>query len=451
MNFDDSNSHVFPRDASLTPRRAVSAQGCYVIDDTGKRYLDGSGGAIVSGFGHSHPTILSAIRRHLDGVVDTHSMFFMTESQQQLAQHLYELSDGHLERSLFFSSGSEAVEAAIKIARQYHFERGDTERLHVVSRQRSYHGNTMGALALGDPLRSPMYGPYLRAAPQIPAYFPYREQLAGEPEDVYALRCADALEETITRLGPGTVSATIVETVVGSSLGAVPTPPCYLQRIREICDRHGVLLILDEVMCGAGRTGSFFAYQQEKVRPDILTMAKGLSGGHLPLSAVCTGGRIFEAVSHGSRKLGVTQTYMGHPLACAAGLGVMEIVRGTDLIDSVKGKGERLMQKLQDRFRNHPHVDYIRGRGLFVGVEIVLDKATKRPFPAKEVMFRKIRQRAFDEGLICWPNTGTASEGGDFVLLGPPYIITDAELDTLVELLARAVDACTFEAARRVA
>ena len=444
----DDGTHIFPRDASLLARHAVAAQGCYVVDDTGKRYLDGSGGAAVSAFGHSHPVILAAIRRQLEGVVDTHSMFFSTDSQRQLAQHLYELSDGHFARSLFFSSGSEAVEAAIKLARQYHFECGDTRRLHVVSRQKSYHGNTMGALSLSDPSRSPMFGPYVRGAAQIPAYFPYRDQRDGETADQYALRCADALEETIIRLGPDTVSAFIVETVVGSSLGAVPTPPCYLQRIREICDRHGALLICDEVMCGAGRTGSFFACQQEQVRPDLLTLAKGLSGGHLPLSAVCTTSAIHEAVSAGSGKLGVTQTYMGHPLACAAGLGVMEIVRGTDLLGGVRGKGERLMQKLRDRFRDHPHVDYIRGRGLFVGVELVLDRATKRPFPAAEFMFRRIRQRAFELGLICWPGTGSAAEGGDFVLIAPPYIITDGEMDDLVERLAGAVDSCIADRAR---
>lgn len=439
----DEPSHIFPRDASLTTRHAVSAQGCYVVDADGRRYLDGSGGAAVSAFGHGHPVILDAIRRHLDGVVDTHSMFFTTDTQRQLSQHLYELSDGHFERSLFFSSGSEAVEAAIKLARQYHFERGETQRLHVISRQKSYHGNTLGALSLSDPSRSPMFGPYVRGMVQIPAYFPYREQRGDESTGQYALRCADALEEAMVRLGPATVSAFIVETVVGSSLGAVPTPACYLERIRAICDRHGVLLIFDEVMCGAGRTGTFFAWQQENARPDILTLAKGLSGGHLPLSAVCTSGAIHRAVSQGSGKLGVTQTYMGHPLACAAGLGVMAIVRGTDLLATVHGKGERLMQKLRERFRDHPHVDYIRGRGLFIGLELVADRATRAPFPREAFMFRKLRQRAFELGLICWPGTGSAADGGDFVLVAPPYIISDDEMDELVEKLAGAVDSCT--------
>jgi adenosylmethionine-8-amino-7-oxononanoate aminotransferase len=321
----------------------------------------------------------------------------------------------------------------------------------VVSRQKSYHGNTMGALSLSDPSRSPMFGPYVRGAAQVPAFFPYRDQRDGEPVDQYALRCADALEETVLRLGPENVSAFIVETVVGSSLGAVPTPPCYLRRIREICDRHGLLLICDEVMCGAGRTGTFFACEQEQVRPDILTLAKGLSGGHLPLSAVCATSGIHEAVSAGSGKLGVTQTYMGHPLACAAGLGVMEIVRGSDLLAGVSSKGERLMQQLRDRFRDHPHVDYIRGRGLFVGVELVLDRATKQPFPAAEFMFRRVRQRAFEQGLICWPGTGSAAQGGDFVLIAPPYIITDGEMDDLVERLAGAVDACIADRGRGTA
>jgi len=443
MGNENNNSHVFSRDASLIPRKAVSAQGCYVVDSSGKRYLDGSGGAAVSAYGHNHPLILDAIRRQLDRVVDTHSMFFVTDVQEQLAQHLYELSDGHFTHSLFFSSGSEAIEGALKIARQFHLERGEAQRIHVISRRKSFHGNTMGALSLSDASRGPLFSPYMRPAAQIPAYFPYRGQGREESGDAYALRCADALEETILELVPDTVSAFFVETVVGSSLGAVPTPACYLERIRKICDRHGILLIFDEVMCGAGRTGSFFAYEQERVKPDILTLAKGLSGGHLPLSAVCTSSAIHQAISRGSGKLGATQTYMGHPLACAAGLGVMEIVRGSDLLAGVHGKGERLMQKLRDRFSDHPHVDYLRGRGLFVGLEVVLDKANKQPYPAEQFMFRKVRQKAFDEGLICWPGCGSADNGGDFILLAPPYIISDAEMDELVEKLARTIDLVT--------
>ncbi|MDH3533749.1 MAG: aminotransferase class III-fold pyridoxal phosphate-dependent enzyme, partial [Gammaproteobacteria bacterium] len=401
-------------------------------------------GAAVSAFGHSHPVILEAIRRQLDSVVDTHSMFFTNGPQEQLAEHLSELSDGHFARSLFFSSGSEAVEGALKLARQYHVERGEPERVHVISRQKSYHGNTMGALSLSDASRGPLFSPYIMPAKQIPAYFPYRFQRAEESEEDYALRCIDALEDAILELGPETVSAFFVETVVGSSLGVVPTPPVYLQRAREICDRYGVLLVFDEVMCGAGRTGTFFAYEQERVRPDLLTMAKGLSGGHIPLSAVCATAEIYDAIHQGSGKIGVTQTYMGHPLACAAGLGVMEIVRKTDLIGSVAGKGERLIGKLRKRFGDHPHIDYIRGRGLFMGMEVVSDRTRKEPYPAQDFMFRKIRQTAFDEGLICWPGCGSANNGGDFILLAPPYIISDAEMDELVDLLAKTIDRCTL-------
>jgi adenosylmethionine-8-amino-7-oxononanoate aminotransferase len=436
-------SHIFSRDASLLTRHAVSAQGCYVVDDTGKRYLDGSGGAAVSAYGHNHPVILDAIRRHLDCVVDTHSMFFITDSQKQLAHHLFELSGGHFANSLFFSSGSEAIEAALKVARQFHVERGDSQRVHVVSRQKSYHGNTMGALSLSDASRGPYFSPYLLPSAQVPAFFPYRGQGMEESVNDYAMRCANALEETLHELGPETVSAFFVETVVGSSLGAVPTPPCYLKRAREICDRYGVLLVFDEVMCGAGRTGSFFAWEQECAKPDILTLAKGLSGGHLPLSAVCTTEEVHQAIAGGSGKLSATQTYMGHPLACAAGLGAMEIVRGTDLIDQVAGKGELLMQKLHDRFYDHPHIDYIRGRGLFVGLELVQDKVNRQPFPAEQFMFRKVRQKAFDQGLICWPGCGSADNGGDFILLAPPYIIADAEMDELVNKLATTIDLCT--------
>lgn len=423
----------------------AAARGCTVIDGDGRRYLDGSGGAAVSAFGHSHPLILEAIRRQLDSVVDTHSMFFTNGPQEQLAEHLYDLSDGHFARSLFFSSGSEAVEGALKLARQYHVERGEPGRVHVISREKSYHGNTMGALSLSDASRGPLFSPYVVAAKQIPAYFPYRFQRADESEDDYALRCIDALEAAILELGPETVSAFFVETVVGSSLGVVPTPPVYLERAREICDRYGVLLVFDEVMCGAGRTGTFFAYEQERARPDLLTLAKGLSGGHIPLSAVCATAEIYDAIRHGSGKIGVTQTYMGHPLACAAGLGVMEIVRKTDLIGTVAGKGERLIGKLRERLGDHPHIDCIRGRGLFMGMEVVSDKSRKEPYPAQDFMFRKLRQTAFDEGLICWPGCGSASNGGDFILLAPPYIISDGEMDELVDLLAKTIDRCTLD------
>ncbi len=437
-HFDES--HLFARNTKLKTRRAIAAEGCYIIDSNGKRFLDGSGGAAVSAFGHNHPTILAAIRKQLDGVIDTHNLFFTTDSQQKLSQHLYDLSNGHLARTVFCSSGSEAVEVAIKLARQYHLERGEPDRIHVISREKSYHGNTIGALSVSDVSRGPMFEPYLWPNIRIPAFFPYRYRQNGELPEQYGLRCANALEDAIIHLGPNTVSAVIIETVVGSTLGAVPTPANYLKRIREICDQYGVLLILDEVMCGAGRTGTFFAYEQELARPDILTLAKGLTGGHIPLSAICTTEAVHQAVAQGSGLLGSNHTYMGHPLACAAGLGVMEIVRNTDLLDTVTPKGKRLMQALRERFSDHPHVDYIRGRGLFLGIELVLDRATREPFPPDLNLSQRVRQQAFDLGLICWTNQGSADNGGDFVLLAPPYIITGNQIDELVELLARAID-----------
>jgi adenosylmethionine-8-amino-7-oxononanoate aminotransferase len=277
-------------------------------------------------------------------------------------------------------------------------------------------------------------------ARQIPAYFPFRYRQPGETNDEYALRCADALETVVDELGPGTVAGCVVETVVGSSLGVMPTPPVYLERIREICNRCGILLILDEVMCGSGRTGTFFAYEQERAKPDIVTLAKGLSGGHLPLSAICCTDKVYRAIRNGSHKLALTHTYLAHPLACAAGIGVMEIVTQTDLLQSVTGKGELLLQMLRARFAEHPHVDFIRGRGLFVGLDIVKDRATGEACPAADFVFRKIRQQAFDLGLICWAGTGTADNGGDFVMLAPPYIATEQELEQAVSLLAQAID-----------
>lgn len=439
-----TESHVFARSINTKTARAVSASGCYIVDSSGKRYLDGSGGAAVSNCGHSHPTILASIRKQMGAVIDTHNIFFTTDAQDQLAQNLYELSEGHFERSLFCSSGSEAVEVAIKMARQYHVERGDAKRFHVISREKSYHGNTLSALSFADSARGSMFQPYFQETSKVPAYFPYRYQQENETRDEYALRCANVLEAEIQRLGPDTVSAFIVETVVGSTLGVVPTPPIYLQRIREICDASGVLLIFDEVMCGAGRTGTFFAYEQEKVRPDILVMAKGLSGGHIPLSATCVTAAVYESIAQGSGLLGSNHTYMGHPLACAAGLGVMDVLRNTDLLNSVAEKGERLKQKLEARFNDHPHIDYIRGRGLFLGLEVVLDRQTKQPFPAEYKVNVVIREQALELGLICWTGQGTADVGGDFILIAPPFTITNKEMDELVERLGLTIDKVTL-------
>lgn len=439
VNFE--SSHVFERDASLHPRHVASTEGCWVVDTAGRRYLDGSGGAIVSGFGHAHPTIVAAIRRQLDStVVDTSSMFFACAAQEQLATHLAELSGGHLARSIFCNSGTEAVEGAMKLARQYFVERGETQRVHFISRRSSYHGNTMGSLSLSDMSRGPLFSPYMFPARQVPAYFPFRYRQAGETEEQYALRCADVLETHIEELGPASVAGCVLETVVGSSLGVMPTPPAYLQRVREICDRYGVLLILDEVMCGSGRTGTFFAYEQELVKPDIVTLAKGLSGGHVALSAICCTDAIYQTIRSGSHKLALTHTYLAHPLACAAGIGVMEIVRKTDILQGVAAKGDRLLQLLRERFAEHPHVDFIRGRGLFVGLDLVRNRATGEAFPAADFVFRRVRSKALDLGLICWAATGTADDGGDFVMLAPPYIATDAELEQVVALIAAAVD-----------
>ena len=436
----ETSQNLFFRSAKSKTYRATSAEGCYVYDADGKRYFDGSGGAAVSNLGHNNPVIIEAIRKQLEGVIDTHNVFFTTDSQEQLSQHLFVLSEGHFARSIFCSSGSEAVEVSIKLARQYHCERGATDRFRVISRAKSYHGNTIGALSLSDIARGPMFQPYFQEIANIPAYFPYRNQLDNESTDEYGLRCANALEAEILRLGPTSVSAFIVETVVGSTLGAVASPPLYLKRIREICDQYGVLLIFDEVMCGAGRTGTFFAYEQELVRPDIIVMAKGLSGGHIPLSATCTTAEIHSVIANGSGVLGSNHTYMGHPLACAAGLGVMNVLRNTDMMNSVSTKGYLLMEKLHAQFLDHPHVDYIRGRGLFMAIELVSKKETKEAFPIERKVGAAIRQCALDNGLIIWTGQGSAEKGGDFILLAPPFIITEVQMDEMVDLLSGVID-----------
>jgi len=372
-----------------------------------------------------------------------HTGFFTSEAAEDLATLIAQHSPGALDRVWFTSSGSESIEAALKLARQYHLERGDSGRTKVIARQLSYHGNTLGALAAGGSAwRRAPYGAFLFDVALVDPCFEYRFAEPGETAEQYGRRAADALEQEIVRLGPETVAAFVAETVVGATTGAVPPVPGYLQRVREICDRYGVLLILDEVMCGSGRTGTFLSCEQDQVIPDIATLGKGLGGGYEPIGAVVCSSQVYEAVAGGSGVLKHGQTYNAHPVGCAAALSVQRVIERDGLLRRVQEAGERLHVLLSDRFADHPNVGDIRGRGLLQAIELVSDRDSKTPFSPELQIHQRAKADAFGRGLLIYPGGGTADgRAGDHILLAPPYNVTDDELGMIVDLLAETVDA----------
>ncbi len=437
--------HIFPRHTKAVLPTAVSAEGCYFTDQSGKRYLDGSGGAAVSCLGHGDKEIITAIKKQLDEVAYAHTGFFTSEPAERLADMLIDKAPDGLDRVYLVSGGSEAVEAAIKLARQYYVERGEHSRSRVIARKQSYHGNTLGALASGgNEWRRAQFSPLLIETSHISPCYAYRYKEEDETAAEYGLRCANELEEEILKHGAETILAFIAEPVVGATAGALVAVSGYFKRIREICDKYGVLLILDEVMCGMGRTGSLYACEQDGVAPDILTMAKGLGAGYQPIGAMLCNKEIYETIEKGSGLFQHGHTYMGHPTACAAGVAVLSRILEGDLLMEVQDKGVFLKEILAERFGDHPYVGDIRGRGLFVGLEFVKDKGSKEPFAAEQRIHAAIKKKAFEEGLICYPMGGTIDgREGDHVLLAPPFIINNSQLEELVAKLAIAVDFAT--------
>ena len=434
--------HVFHRHTRSDLPVAVKGDGIYVVDSNGRRYLDASGGAAVSCLGHSHPAVIAAIKRQLDKIAYAHTGFFTNEPLEELADVLIETAPAGLDRVYFVSGGSEAVEAGLKLARQYAVERGQPQRRHVIARRQSYHGNTLGALAAGgNEWRRQQFRPLLIETHHIAPCYAYRDQRPDESLEDYGLRVANELEEKIEELGSESVLAFVAEPVVGATAGAVPPVPGYFRRIREICDRHGVLLMLDEVMCGMGRTGTLYACEQDGIAPDLLTVAKGLGGGYQPIGALLVSGEIFTTIRDGSGFFQHGHTYMGHPTACAAALAVQQVIRDDQLLDNVQNMGERLDAALHARLGDHPHVGDIRGRGLFRGIEIVANRDTREPFSPAQKIHAKIKQEAMARGLMCYPMGGTIDGArGDHVLLAPPFIIDAPQIDQVVELLVQTLD-----------
>ncbi|MFQ5622135.1 MAG: aspartate aminotransferase family protein [Paracoccaceae bacterium] len=438
-------SHVFYRHSKSEPPVAVGGEGCFVIDASGNRYLDGSGGAAVSCLGHGDETVTRAIKKQLDRIAFAHTGFFTSEPAEELADLLIARAPGKLDRVYFVSGGSEATEAAIKLARQYFVEKGETERSRLIARRQSYHGNTIGALSAGgNEWRRRQFAPLLIDVSHIEPCYEYRLRRENESSFEYGQRAADELEAEILRCGPETVMAFIAEPVVGATVGALPAVEGYFRRIREICDTYGVLLIFDEVMCGMGRTGFLFACEADGVAPDIMCIAKGLGAGYQPVGAMLCSDEIHDTIAGGSGFFQHGHTYQGHPTAAAAALAVLKRITGDGLIDRVRVQGDRLASGLQERLSQHPHVGEIRGRGLFRGVELVQDRETKAPFSPDRRIAARIKKAAFDNGLICYPMAGTIDgRHGDHVLIAPPFVISDAEVDMLVDRLAAAIDEAT--------
>jgi adenosylmethionine-8-amino-7-oxononanoate aminotransferase len=441
-------THILHRQANSTLPAAVGGKGIELFDSTGRSYIDASGGAAVSCLGHSHPDVIAALHAQLDKLAYAHTSFFTTEVAERLADRLVEDAPAGLDHVYLVSGGSEAVEAALKMARQYFVETGQPQRRHIIARRQSYHGNTLGALATGgNEWRRTQFRPLLIETHHIDPCYAYRLQEAGESNEAYAARAAQALEDKILELGEDQVIAFVAETVVGATAGAVPPVADYLKRIRAICNRYGVLLILDEVMCGMGRTGTLHACEQDGVIPDLMTIAKGLGGGYQPVGAVLLGRHVFEAFSKGSGFFQHGHTYMGHPMAAAAGLAVQEIIRRDNLLADVVEMGDRLQRRLEDRFGNHHHVGDIRGRGLFRGIEFVADRSSKEPFAPGLKLNARIKREAMQRGLMVYPMGGTIDGvRGDHVLLAPPFIVNGEQIDTIVERLGDAVDAAIASA-----
>lgn len=437
-------SNVLHRNLNApTPPEAVRAEGVRIFDRDGKAYIDAAGGAAVACLGHSHPRVLAALHDALDRLQYVHTGSFTHAAQEELAEAIVATAPAGVSRAFFVSSGSEAIESSLKLARQYFLEIGQPARRRFIARRQSYHGNTLGALAVGgNAMRREPYGPLLMEATHIAPCYEYRDRRADETSEAYGLRVADELEAEIQRLGPETVAAFLAEPVVGATLGAAPPVPGYFRRIREICDRHGVLLIADEIMCGMGRTGQMFALEAESVAPDIVTVAKGLGGGFQPIGAMLIHDRIVEALKAGSGAFMHGHTYLGHPLACAAALAVQEAIREDGLLTRVATLGDRLKAGLDAALGQHPLVGDIRGRGLLMGVEFVADRENKAVLDPALGFNQRVKREAMDRGLMVYPMPGTIDGvRGDHIVLAPPYVASDADIDEIVGGVAAAVEA----------
>lgn len=443
------STHIFHRALSGTLAMASKGDGPYIIDDKGARYLDASGGAAVSCLGHSNAVVRQAIHDQVDRLAYAHTGFFSSEPAEELADFLIARAPGEMEGAYFVSGGSEAVETALKMARQYFLEIGQPAREHFIARKQSYHGNTLGALSVGgNEWRRASFAPLLVEQGRVSACYPYRDQKEGETQEAYGTRLAAELETEILRLGREKVIGFVAETVSGATLGAQPPVSGYFKKMRAVCDRYGVLFILDEVMCGMGRTGALFACEREGVTPDLVTIAKGLGGGYQPIGAVLSSKKIYQAFKEGSGAFLNGHTYLGHPVACAAALAVQQVIENDNLLENVNKQGVMFEEKLKMRFGDHPNVGDIRGRGLFWALEFVAERKSKKPFDPKLKLHAKLKKHALERHMVCYPNGGTIDgQYGDHVLLAPPFISDENLLDEIVARLFSSFEAALAEVA----
>ncbi|MCR9235340.1 MAG: aspartate aminotransferase family protein [Alphaproteobacteria bacterium] len=442
--------YVFPRNCAADLPVAVGGDGVYLIAQDGTRILDACGGAAVSCLGHSNPNVIAAIQKQVGSLAYAHTSFFTSEPAEELAEFLAMRAPGDLNRVYFVSGGSEAMEAALKLARQYFVEAGKPEKSQIIGRWQSYHGNTLGALATGgNRWRRAQFAPLLSdSMHHIDPCYTYRGQRDDETEFDYGQRVANQLEEKILELGAQTVAAFVAEPVVGATMGAVPSVDGYFKRIRAICDKYDILLILDEVMCGMGRTGHLFACNHDGVEPDMIAIAKGLGAGYQPIGALLVSDGIFDRLAAGTGFFQHGHTYLGHPTACAGALAVMHEVEAQNLLPAVRQRGEALRASLTDRFGAHPNVGDIRGRGLFMGLELVEDRDTKAAFNPSKRVHARLKSSAMQAGLMCYPMGGTIDgQAGDHILLAPPFIIDDSHVTEITDKLSIALEE-TLEAIR---
>ena len=435
-------THVIHRSLRATPPVAVAAEGVHIVDASGKRYLDACGGAAVSCLGHAHPEVLAAMHAQIDKLAYAHTAFFTSEASEALADQLARTAPRGLDQVYVVSGGSEAIESALKLARQHFVEIGEPERTTFVGRRQSYHGNTLGALAIGgNEGRRRQFAPLLIDVGRVSPCYEYRGRANGESQDAYTARLLAELEREFKRIGPERVIAFIAEPVVGATLGAVPPTPGYFAGVRALCDRYGILLIADEVMCGMGRTGTLHALAQEGVAPDLMAIGKGLGGGYQAIGAVLARARVVEPLRRGSGLFQHGHTYLGHPTAAAAALAVQRVIERDGLLERVRERGAYLRRALDDRFAAHPNVGDIRGRGLFLGVELVSDRASRAAFDPELKLHARVKSQALANGLMVYPTGGTVDgRSGDHVLIAPPFIVKEAQLDEIVDRLAAALD-----------
>lgn len=435
-------SYVFHRHCHNTLPVIDRGEGVYLFDKQGKQYLDACGGAAVSNLGHSHQAVKQAMLAQIERVPFAHTGFFTSESGEQLAELICQRMPEQFNHVYLVSGGSEAVESALKMARQYFVESGKPEKKYFIARQQSYHGNTLGALSVGgNEWRREPFRPILHSGQHIAPCYAYRYQKADESELEYSLRAANELEVKILQLGAENVMAFIAEPIVGATAGAVPATDGYFKRIREICDQYDVLLILDEVMCGVGRSGSFFAFEQEQAEPDVVCMAKGLGAGYQPIGAVVANDRVYRAIESGSGFFQHGHTFMAHPVACAAAVATVKTIFEEDLLTAVNRQGALLRNELSLALSELPFIGDIRGKGLFLGIELVADKESKAPLNKATMADKRIKQRAMENGLMCYPMGGTIDGvNGHHILLAPAFIFQPAHVDELIEKLTRTLN-----------